>query len=114
MAPSFKPPPRFGRGCGWVLARHVRPERETRDLGGEGIDFAASVSAPGAFCPDFMTRDGRAREDGRVIRVMYLMRAKRPSESWGEWDLLDVVKTIPRDQGFHSASESECPALRRT
>ncbi|WP_424811413.1 ABC transporter substrate-binding protein [Roseococcus sp. YIM B11640] len=62
---------------------------------------------------DFMTKNGRIREDGRIIRDMYLMRAKRPSESRGEWDLLDVVQTIPGDQAYRPAAESECPLLRR-
>lgn len=62
---------------------------------------------------DFMTRNGRIREDGRIIRDMYLMRAKRPNQSRGEWDLLEVVQTIPGDQAYRPASESECPLLRR-
>jgi branched-chain amino acid transport system substrate-binding protein len=33
---------------------------------------------------DFMTRNGRIREDGRVIRDMFLMQAKSPDESKGD------------------------------
>ncbi len=62
---------------------------------------------------DFMTKNGRIREDGRIIRDMYLMRAKRPAQSRSEWDLLEVVQTIPGDQAYRPASESECPLLRR-
>ena len=51
-------------------------------------------------------------ECSRIIRDMYLMRAKRPDQSRGEWDLLEVVKTIPGDEAFRPAAESECPALR--
>jgi branched-chain amino acid transport system substrate-binding protein len=61
---------------------------------------------------DFMTKNGRIREDGRIIRDMYLMRAKRPNQSRGEWDLLEVVQTIPGDQAYRPAAESECPLLR--
>lgn len=62
---------------------------------------------------DFMTTNGRIREDGRIIRDMYLMRAKAPAQSRSEWDLLEVVKTIPGDQAYRPAAESECPLLRR-
>lgn len=62
---------------------------------------------------DFMTKNGRIREDGRIIRDMYLMRAKRPAQSRSEWDLLEVVQTIPGDQAYRPAAESECPLLRR-
>jgi branched-chain amino acid transport system substrate-binding protein len=61
---------------------------------------------------DFMTKNGRIREDGRIIRDMYLMRAKAPAQSRGEWDLLEVVKTIPGDEAYRPAAESECPLLR--
>jgi branched-chain amino acid transport system substrate-binding protein len=40
---------------------------------------------------------------------MYLLQAKKPSESKGEWDLMKVVATIPADEAFRSLSESECP-----
>jgi branched-chain amino acid transport system substrate-binding protein len=36
---------------------------------------------------DFMTRNGRIREDGRVIRDLYLLQVKTPAESHGEWTL---------------------------
>ena len=67
-----------------------------------GTDAAPAVMAKMRETPieDFMTRGGRIREDGRVIRDMLLMRAKRPAEQRGEWDLLEVVKTIPGDQAF--------------
>ena len=42
-----------------------------------------------------MTKNGRIREDGRVIRDMYLMQAKGPEESKSEWDLAKIVATIP-------------------
>ncbi|TCH98381.1 ABC transporter substrate-binding protein [Roseococcus sp. SYP-B2431] len=80
-----------------------------------GTDAAQPVMEKMRATPinDFMTRNGRIREDGRIIRDMYLMRAKRPNQSRGEWDLLDVVQTIPGDQAYRPAAESECPLLRR-
>ena len=62
---------------------------------------------------DFMTRNARIREDGRLIRDMYLMEAKKPSESTGEWDLMKVVATIPGDKAYRSLAESECPLIKR-
>ena len=81
-----------------------------------GTDAAEPVMAKMREMPvnDFMTTNGRVREDGRVIRDMYLMRAKRPQESRGEWDLLEVVRTIPGDQAFRPLAESQCPLVRRT
>ena len=62
-----------------------------------GTDAAAPVMAKMRETPinDFMTTNGSLRIDGRVIRDMYLMKAKQPSQARGEWDLLEVAQTIP-------------------
>jgi len=80
-----------------------------------GTDDAKSVMAKMKTTPinDFMTKNGRIREDGRVIRDMYLLQAKTPAESKGEWDLLKVVATIPGDQAYRPLTESQCPLLKR-
>ncbi|MBR0873240.1 ABC transporter substrate-binding protein [Bradyrhizobium tropiciagri] len=78
-----------------------------------GTDEAKAVMARMRATPinDFMTKNGRIREDGRVIRDMYLLETKTPEQSTGEWDLLKVVATIPGDEAFRPASEGECPLL---
>ena len=104
-------PPTMFQASMWGAVTHY-----LKAVQAAGTDAAPAVMAKMREMPidDLMTRNGRIREDGRVIRDMYLMRAKRPSESRSEWDLLEVVKTIPGDQAFRPAGESECPALRRT
>ncbi|WP_035679208.1 ABC transporter substrate-binding protein [Bradyrhizobium liaoningense] len=62
---------------------------------------------------DFMTKDGTIRDDGRVIRNMYLLATKDPSESKGEWDLMKVVTTIPGKDAFRPLADSECPLVHR-
>jgi branched-chain amino acid transport system substrate-binding protein len=79
-----------------------------------GTDEAKAVMSKMKSIPinDFMTKNGRIREDGRVIRDMYLLETKSPAESTGEWDLLKVVATIPGDEAFRPLSESECPLVQ--
>ena len=79
-----------------------------------GTDEARAVMAKMRATPinDFMTRNGRIREDGRVIRDLYLMKVKTPAESRGEWDLAAVIATIPGEQAFRPLAESECPLVR--
>jgi branched-chain amino acid transport system substrate-binding protein len=43
---------------------------------------------------------------------MYLLQAKKPSESKGEWDLMNVVATIPADQAFRPLEEGGCPLIK--
>ena len=57
---------------------------------------------------DFMTRNGRIREDGQVIRDFYLLQVKTAAEFHGEWDLAKVSAIIVGDQAFRPLSENEC------
>ncbi len=62
---------------------------------------------------DFMTRNGRIREHGRMVHDMYLFEAKKPSESMASWDYYMLVATIPGDQAFHPLSQSRCPLVKK-
>ena len=76
-----------------------------------GTQDAAEVMAVMRATPinDFMTHNGRIREDGRVIRDMYLLQAKTPAESKSEWDLAKLVATVSGDEAFRPLSEGGCP-----
>ena len=63
---------------------------------------------------DFMTKNGKLREDGRVIRDMYLFEVKKPSESTGEWDLLKLIETVPGDQAFRPIDQGGCPLVKKS
>ena len=79
-----------------------------------GTDEAEKVVAEMKKMPvnDFMTKDGKIRDDGRMMRDMYLLQAKKPSGSKSEWDLMNVVATIPAEQAFKPLEESECPLVK--
>jgi len=62
---------------------------------------------------DDVVRNAKLRTDGRMVHDFYVFRAKQPSESKSEWDLYDLVATIPGDQAFRPLSESSCPAIKR-
>ena len=57
---------------------------------------------------DMMTRSGHLREDGTVLRDMYLFQVKTPAESRGEWDLYKLVRTVPPNQAFRPMNEGGC------
>ncbi|HXQ52026.1 MAG TPA: ABC transporter substrate-binding protein [Stellaceae bacterium] len=62
---------------------------------------------------DFMTKNGTLREDGRVMRDMYLFQVKTPAESKYAFDYYKQLATIPADQAFRPLSESECPLVKK-
>ncbi len=53
---------------------------------------------------------GMVRIDGRAIHPMYVLQAKAPSESKGEWDLLKLLDTIPADEAFKPLDPA-CPLV---
>lgn len=78
-----------------------------------GTDDAQAVMAKMREMPvDFFGQRGYLREDGRTVHDMYLARVKTPQRSTGEWDLYDILRTIPGDQAFRPLSESRCPLVR--
>ena len=63
---------------------------------------------------DFMTRDAKLRIDGRVIRDMYLLEVKKPSESKAEWDYYKQLQVIPADQAFRPLDQGGCPLVKKS
>ncbi|MEH2549153.1 branched-chain amino acid transport system substrate-binding protein [Bradyrhizobium sp. AZCC 2262] len=62
---------------------------------------------------DFMTKNGKIREDGRLIRDMYLFRVKKPEESKYRFDYYQLLATIPGDEAFKPQEEGGCPLVSK-
>jgi branched-chain amino acid transport system substrate-binding protein len=62
---------------------------------------------------DMFAKNGRIREDGRMVHDMYLFQVKAPAESKGPWDFYQLVATIPGDQAFQPLAESRCPLVKK-
>jgi branched-chain amino acid transport system substrate-binding protein len=62
---------------------------------------------------DFFARNGRIREDGRMVHDMYLFEVKKPSESKGRWDDYKLLATIPGNEAFQSLEQSRCPLVKK-
>jgi branched-chain amino acid transport system substrate-binding protein len=80
-----------------------------------GTDEPAKVMAKMRELPieDTFVHGGKLREDGRVIRDMYLARVKKPEESKEPWDYLTIVKTVKGEDAYRPVSESKCPLLKK-
>lgn len=78
-----------------------------------GNDDTTQVMAKMKATPvnDFMTKNARIREDGQVMREVYVLQTKKPSESKGEWDLSKVVATIPATEAFQAPNKA-CPLVK--
>jgi branched-chain amino acid transport system substrate-binding protein len=80
-----------------------------------GTDDAKAVMAKMREMPvnDAMTKNGKLREDGRLVRDMYLFQVKSPAESKGKDDIYKLVATVPGDQAYRPLSESTCPLVKK-
>lgn len=62
---------------------------------------------------DFFAKNGKIRDDGRMVHDMYLLQVKKPSESKTPWDYYNVKATIPAAEAFQPLSESRCPLVKK-
>ncbi len=60
---------------------------------------------------DMFVQGGKIAANGLMFHDMYLARVKSPEQSEGEWDLLEIVSTIPAEKAYIPLSESACPLL---
>jgi branched-chain amino acid transport system substrate-binding protein len=62
---------------------------------------------------DMFAKNGRIREDGRMVHDMYLFEVKKPSESKGRWDDYKLIATVPGNEAFQSLELSRCPLVKK-
>ena len=80
-----------------------------------GSEDAAAVSKWMRDNPvnDFFAKNGKIREDGRMELDTYLVRAKKPEDSKNDWDLMEVLRTIPASEAFMPLERSTCPLVKK-
>jgi branched-chain amino acid transport system substrate-binding protein len=60
-----------------------------------------------------MTKNGKLRIDGRVVRDMYLLQVKTPEESKGPWDYVTVAERVPGEQAYRPLDQGGCPLVKK-
>ena len=85
------------------------------DAGAEAVRAGRKVGVMQVVGLDAHLDEGahQLREDGRVIRDMYLARVKKPQDSKEPWDYLEIVKTVKGDDAYRPVAESKCPLLKK-
>ena len=91
--------------------RHALPERGQG--GGHGRVRGRAQKMHDTPINDFMTENGRIREDGRVMRDLYLFKVKSPAESKRDWDYYNLVRKIPAEQAFRPLAQGNCPLVKQ-
>ena len=80
-----------------------------------GTDEAKAVMVKMRDIPvdDFYVKNGRLREDGRLVHDMYFAQVKKPSESKDPWDDYNILGTIRGATAFRSLKDGGCPLARQ-
>lgn len=80
-----------------------------------GTDDADKVAQTMKQMPvnDAFTENAHIREDGKVMRDMYLARVKNPAESKYDWDYFEIVRKIPSHEAAMPLSESKCILVKK-
>ena len=80
-----------------------------------GSDDGPTVAAKMRALPvqDFFAREGRIREDGRLLYEMLLAEVKAPEELKGPWDYYKIRRRIPVGEAAQPLSESKCSLVRK-
>jgi branched-chain amino acid transport system substrate-binding protein len=105
---------------------HVMPTMIHTGVYGSVLHYLKAIKAAGTDDPqkvmakmrelpieDSFVHGAKLREDGRVIRDMYLAKVKSPERSKEPWDYLEIVKTVKGEDAFRPVSESKCPLLKK-
>lgn len=106
---KMKRPPTHAQAAVYSAVRHY-----LKGVDAANTDDAKAVMAKMRELPinDFMTKNGKLREDGRVIRDMLLLEVKSPAESKSEWDLAKVIRSIPGDEMIRPMNEGGCNLVK--
>src|ERR1700759_5038912 len=62
---------------------------------------------------DMFAKNGKIRDDGRMVHDMYLFEVKKPAESKARWDDYKLLATIPGNEAFQSLEASRCPLVKK-
>lgn len=57
---------------------------------------------------DMFARNGKIRDDGRLVKDIYLVQVKAEADMQEEWDYFDVKEVIPAEEAFQPIETSRC------
>jgi branched-chain amino acid transport system substrate-binding protein len=79
-----------------------------------GTDDSLAVSKAMKELPvnDMFSDNFKIREDGRVVRDMYLLEVKSPEESKEPWDYYKVLARTPGNEAYRPMAEGGCPLVK--
>lgn len=95
-----------------VYASLMHYFKSVEKVGGQADGRAVVAAMKAMPTDDALFGKGTIRIDGRKLHPMYLLEAKKPAESKGDWDFLKVAATVPAEKAFRPLAEGNCPLAK--
>ena len=62
---------------------------------------------------DAFAKNGKLRDDGKMVHDMFLVKVKTPAESKKPWDYYTIEETVPGNEAFERLAQSKCPLVKK-
>lgn len=62
---------------------------------------------------DMYARNGRIRDDGRMVYDLNIVEVKKPEDVSEDWDYYTIREVVPGDEAFQPLAESRCKLVKR-
>lgn len=101
--------PTINQAMAYSATRHY-----LRAVEAAGTDQTAAVVEKMKELPvdDFLTNGARLRDDGRLMREIYVVEVKDPLEASSPTDYFNLIATVPGELAFRPKDESRCNLLQ--
>lgn len=86
-----------------------------RSVAAAGTNDAAAVTKAMRAAPvnDFFAEGATLRQDGRLMKDLFLAEMKKPAEVKGPWDLLRIIKRLPAAEIVRPLDQGGCTMAQR-
>ncbi len=102
------PPSHLEAGVYSAITQYLKSVQAEGSADGERV-MAKIRTTP---ITDFELKNVKRRDDGQMMRPMYLVEVKAPAESKAAWDYYKIQQVVPAEQAWRPAAQSRCALLK--
>ena len=102
------PPSHLEAGTYTAVTQYLKLVKDTGTTDGEKV-MARFKTSP---VTDFELKNVPRRDDGQMMRPMYLVSIKTPAESKAAWDYYKIEQVVAPEQAWRPAAQSKCTLLK--
>lgn len=102
------PPSHLEAGTYTAITQYLSLLKSTGTTDGEKVMTKFKTSP----ITDFEHKNVVRRDDGQMMRPMYLVSIKSPADSKAPWDYYKIEQVVPAEQAWRPTAQSKCALLK--